>query len=119
MYFHWKKQAALDGPCTDMTGFTRMVASEDGKPDGLEDEMPSVFVKQLTTEELSTLGHFGVLNRPYSAVQYIAAGHLDRVAEDYVYIAEVRQPALSDVPHPPHVHTVRRPCPPALLYPRD
>ena len=87
MYFHWKKQAALDGECTDMTGFTRMVASEDGKPDGLEGEMPSVFVTQLTTAELSTLGHFGVLNRPYSVIQFIARGHLARIPEDYVYIA--------------------------------
>ena len=88
MYFHWKKQAKLDGECTDMTGFTRMVASEDGKPDGLEEEMPSVFVTQLTTAELSTLGHFGVLNRPYSVIQFIARGHLARIPEDYVYIAE-------------------------------
>lgn len=88
MYFHWVKQAKLDGECTDMTGFTRLVASEDGKPDGLEVEMPSVFVKQLTAAELATLGHFGVMNRPYSVVQYIAQGHLDRLKEDYVYIAE-------------------------------
>lgn len=89
MYYHWTKQARLDGPCSDMTGFTRLVASEDGKPDGLETEMPSVFVRQLTTDELATLGHFGVLNRPYSVIQYIAAGYLSRIAEDFVYIAEV------------------------------
>lgn len=69
MYYHWKKQAALDGECTDMTGFTRLVSSEDAKPDGMEKEIPSVFVKQLTDAELLTLGHFGVLNRPYSVVQ--------------------------------------------------
>ncbi|KAL3924150.1 MAG: hypothetical protein SGPRY_004000 [Prymnesium sp.] len=90
MYFHWKKQARADGECTDMTGFTRLVASENGKPDGLEDEMPSVFVKQLSQMELSKLGHFGVLNRPYSVVQFIAAGHLTRIKESFVYIAEVR-----------------------------
>ena len=33
-----------------MGGFTRLVASEDGKADGLEDEMPSLFVAQLTPE---------------------------------------------------------------------
>jgi hypothetical protein len=69
MYYHWKKQAAIDGPCTDMTGFTRLVSSEDAKPDELEGEIPSVFVRSLTTAELATLGHFGVLNRPFSVVQ--------------------------------------------------
>ena len=76
MYFHWKKQAAAGGPCTDMTGFTRLVASEGGKPDGLEAEMPSVFVKQMTPEELAKHGHFGVLNRPHSVQQMIDTGAL-------------------------------------------
>ena len=53
MYYHWKKQAAAGGPCSDMSGFTRLVASEGAKPDGLEAEMPSVFVKQMTPEELA------------------------------------------------------------------
>jgi hypothetical protein len=59
MHYHWKKQRALDGPCTDMTGFTRLVASERGQADGLEDEMPSVFVRQYTTAEIAKYGHFG------------------------------------------------------------
>jgi len=88
MYYHWKKQAAIDGPCTDMTGFTRLVSSEDAKPDELEGEIPSVFVRSLTTAELATLGHFGVLNRPFSVVQMIEQGYLDTIPEEYVYIAE-------------------------------
>ena len=42
-----------------MGGFTRLVASEDGKPDGLEAEMPSFFVRQYTTAEIARYGHFG------------------------------------------------------------
>ena len=36
MYYHWKKQRALDpaGACTELTGFTRLVAFQDGNPDG-------------------------------------------------------------------------------------
>ena len=54
----------------------RLVASEGGKPDGLEAEMPSVFVKQMTPEELAKHGHFGVLNRPHSVQQMIDTGAL-------------------------------------------
>ena len=59
MYFHWAKQKAAGGPCTEMGGFTRLVASEGGQPDGLEVEMPSVFVRQYTTAEIARYGHFG------------------------------------------------------------
>ena len=66
MYYHWRKQRDADGPCTEMTGFTRLCASKGGEPDGLEAHIPSVFVPQLTTEVLAKYGHFGVLNRPHS-----------------------------------------------------
>ena len=50
MYFHWKKQRDADpkGACTEMTGFTRLVASAGGRPDGLEKEVPSACVKEYT-----------------------------------------------------------------------
>ena len=76
MYHHWKKQAAAGGPCTDMTGFTRLCASKDGLPDGVEKVVPSVFVKQLTTEVLAKYGHFGVLNRPHSVVEFLKSPEL-------------------------------------------
>ena len=63
MYHHWKKQRAADGPCTDMAAFTRLCPSKDGIPDGVEKYIPTIFVKQLTTEVLAKYGHFGVLNR--------------------------------------------------------
>ena len=38
MYHHWKKQRARDGPCTEMTGFTRLLA-------GSDDELMSAVIK--------------------------------------------------------------------------
>ena len=90
MYFHWKKQAAADGPCTDMTGFTRICASKDGLPDGLENDIPSVFLRQLTSAELAKYGHFGVLNRPHSVVEFLKQPDLVKrtIKEEFVMIAE-------------------------------
>ena len=76
MYYHWKKQAAAGGPCTDMTGFTRLCASKDGLPDGVEKVVPSVFVKQLTKEALKKSGHYKLLNRPHSIVEFLSSPEL-------------------------------------------
>lgn len=93
MYYHWKKQAAAGGPCTDMTGFTRLCASKGGLPDGVEKYIPSVFVPQLTTEVLAKYGHFGVLNRPHSVVEFFKNPELKkRIKEEYVR-AEIGCPA--------------------------
>ena len=99
MYFHWKKQAAAGGPCTDMTGFTRLVASEGGKPDGLEAEMPSFFVRQYTTAEIARYGHFGVLNRPFSVVQFADKGGFEALQEQFVYIAETDHVLMRPLPN--------------------
>jgi len=99
MYYHWRKQAAIDGPCTDMANFTRLVASEEGKSDGLEMEMPSVFVRQYTTAEIAKYGHFGVLNRPFSVQQFIDGGHLARIREAFVYIAETDHVLMKPLPN--------------------
>jgi len=73
MYFHWKKQRDADpkGACTEMTGFTRLVASAGGRPDGLEKEVPSAFVKEYTGQEASRFHGYRVVNRPYSVVQFL------------------------------------------------
>ena len=71
-----------------MGGFTRLVASEGGKPDGLEAEMPSFFVRQYTTAEIARYGRFGVLNRPFSVVQFADRGGFEALQEQFVYIAE-------------------------------
>ena len=87
-YYHWKKQSALGGACSEMTGYTRLCASEGGKPDGLEGFIPSVFVKALTTDVLKNYGHFGVLNRPHSVVEFFKSPELlSRVVEEYVLVA--------------------------------
>jgi len=99
MYYHWKKQAAAGGPCSDMSGFTRLVASEGGTPDGLESEMRSIFVKQLTPEELAKHGHFGVLNRPHSVQQMIDMGALREIREAFVYIAETDHVLMRPLPN--------------------
>ena len=100
MYFHWKKQSAAGGPCTDMTGFTRLCASKDGLPDGLEDYIPSVFVPQLTTEVLAKYGHFGVLNRPHSVVEFFKRPEMRaRIKEEYVYIAETDHVLMRPLPN--------------------
>ena len=96
---HWKKQAALEGPCTNMTGFTRLVAAEDGAADGMQDEMPSIFVPALTQKQLAQFGHFGVMNRPFSVVQFIAFGGLERIPERFVYIAETDHVLMRPLPN--------------------
>ena len=45
-YYHFRK-LQKSNPCTEMTGFTRLLASAEGKGDGLMDLMPTVTVPQL------------------------------------------------------------------------
>ena len=99
MYYHWKKQKARQGACGAMGGFTRLVASEKGEADGLEDEMPSYFVPQLSTEVLAAHGHFGVLNRPHSVKLMVERGALARVAEQFVYVAETDHVFMRPMPN--------------------
>ena len=40
-------------PCADAVGFTRLCATPDGKPDGLQDEIPTLFTVELTHQALS------------------------------------------------------------------
>ena len=64
------KQREIDGPCTEMSNFTRLCPSPRGEPDGVEKFIPTIFVKQLTTDVLAKYGHFGVLNRPHSVMEF-------------------------------------------------
>jgi len=91
MYFHWKKQRALDpaGVCTELTGFTRLVANGNGDPDGIEGEIPSYFVKEYDNNDLMRFHGYRVINRPYSVVQFLQTAYWrEKVTEEYVYIAE-------------------------------
>ena len=61
-YYHFRKAQAAN-PCTEMTGFTRLLASSAGNRDALSDHMPTVTVPQLGHDK--TRG-FMVINRPWT-----------------------------------------------------
>ena len=91
MYYRWKKIRDADpaGACTEMTGFTRLVARGDAAPDGLEGEIPSYFVKEYTQRDYARFHGYRVINRPYSVVQFLASDYYrERVREEYLFIAE-------------------------------
>jgi hypothetical protein len=101
MYYHWKKQRDADpaGKCTELTGFTRLVASNGGRPDGLEKEIPSYFATEYNGAELSRFHGYRVINRPYSVVQYLKSAAWRAVAEEYVYIAETDHVMMHPLPN--------------------
>ena len=100
MYFHWQKQRAADGPCSDMAAFTRLCPSKDGESDGVEKYIPTIFVAQLTPEVLAKYGHFGVLNRPHSVMEFFRNPELRaRVTEEYVMLAETDHVLMKPLPN--------------------
>jgi hypothetical protein len=100
MYFHWRKQRAVDGDCTEMTGFTRLCASEGGLPDPAAPFIPSVFVPSLSPAVLAKYGNFGVLNRPHSVVEFFKRPELVvRVREKYVLVAETDHVLMQPMPN--------------------
>jgi len=48
MYYHFKKMVKVD-PCTEMTGFTRLLNTFDGGCDDLCDEMPTFTVRRMVS----------------------------------------------------------------------
>ena len=52
-----------------------------------------------TTAEIARYGHFGVLNRPYSVVQFIERNGFERISESYVYIAETDHVLMRPLPN--------------------
>ena len=46
MHYHFRK-IQRDNPCTEMTGFTRLLVSNSAQPDGLMSSMPTLLVPQL------------------------------------------------------------------------
>ena len=117
MYYHFKK-LQRSNPCTEMTGFTRMLNSDGAKRDGLMDEMPTVLVHALdhgsgcrdTGENTCDMG-FPVMNRPHGVTQLLAklqagAPELAHLTEQYVLIAEtdhvfIREPKNMATPRKP------------------
>ena len=101
MYYHWKKQRANDpaGKCTELTGFTRLVARGRGEADGLENEIPSYFVHEYTAADYARFHGYRVINRPYSVVQFMKTDYWRAIKEDYVYIAETDHVMTQPLPN--------------------
>jgi hypothetical protein len=99
MYYHWRKQKAAAGACGEMGGFTRLCATEGGAPDGLQAEMPSIYVAQMSAAEIARHGHFGVLNRPTSVLALIGRGWFESIPESFVYVAETDHVLLRPLPN--------------------
>lgn len=100
MYFHWKKQRAAQGACTEMEGFTRLTATVDAKPDGLETEIPSIFTSSYSDEFLANYFHFGVLNRPRSFdILFSTPELLKQITSSYVLIAETDHVLMKPLPN--------------------
>ena len=102
MYYHWKKQRDNDpaGRCTELTGLHRLVATPGGRPDGLEDEIPSIFVSEYSGRQLMRFGGYRVINRPYSVNQLLARREVwASIEEDYVYIAETDHVMMHPIPN--------------------
>jgi len=96
LHYHFKKQVALH-PCTEMTGFTRVLASSHGMEDDLMQEMPT-FVAEATGQEVH-LG-FHVINRPWSLLKFVQSPRFsEMIKEEYVYIMETDHLLLQDLPN--------------------
>lgn len=95
-YYHFVKQQKADY-CTDMVAITRLLASPDGRPDGLMSLMPTHVSAQLGHDK--TRG-FQVINRPWSVLQFLgSAMYKERVLEDYVLILEGDHILLKPIPN--------------------
>ena len=102
MYHHWKKQRAAGGECSDMAAFTRLCATRGGVPDGLENEIPTLFTVELSAEVLNSHFGFGVLNRPNSVKQLMESATLlkeIRKTSDYVLILETDHVIMKPIPN--------------------
>ena len=83
-----------------MTGFTRLCATRDGRPDGLEAEIPSAFTVELSQQVLASHFHFGVLNRPHSVLKLLASDEmLSQLSSPFVMILETDHVIMKPIPN--------------------
>ncbi|KAJ1617648.1 hypothetical protein T492DRAFT_1098196, partial [Pavlovales sp. CCMP2436] len=95
-YYHFVKQQSRDF-CTDMTAITRLLASAEGRSDGLMALMPTHVTTQLGHDK--TRG-FQVINRPWSVLKFLESPmYKERVTEDYVLILEGDHLLLRPIPN--------------------
>lgn len=101
MYHQWKRIRDADpaGACTEMTGFTRLVASGGARPDGLEGEIPSVFTPEWDARDLGRFHGYRVINRPRSVVHFLRTAEYRALEEEYVFIAETDHILLQPIPN--------------------
>ncbi|KAL1508604.1 hypothetical protein AB1Y20_004701 [Prymnesium parvum] len=93
-YYHFKKAQAAGGPCTEMVGFTRLLA---GRGDNLMESIPTVAIGEVGHDK--TRG-FMVINRPWTLQEFVKRAEFsERIKEDYVYIAETDHLLLKDIPN--------------------
>lgn len=114
-FYHFRK-AQRANPCTEMVGFTRLLASSNGVPDDLMKYMPTVTVPQLAFDK--TRG-FQVINRPWTMLQFLQTMEWnERIVEEYVFIAETDHLLIADLPNraTPRLNVAFFfPCAPACL----
>ena len=105
MYYHLRKIQKAN-PCTELTGFTRMLNAPGAKPDALMDEMPTVVVHALDggggcrgdpSSNTCDMG-FPVMNRPHGVTQLLEQLP-PSLTEEYVLIAETDHILLRDIPN--------------------
>lgn len=102
---HHLRRIQRSNPCSEITGFTRLLSSQNGGPDGLMDEIPTVLAKELnqgqscrhTGENSCDMG-FPVMNRPHAVTQLLA-NLPAQITEEYVLIAETDHVFLSEPPN--------------------
>lgn len=93
MFYHFKKLQRAN-PCTEMTGFTRLLSSPSGRHDAMSAEIPTVTAKELekgggcrsSSENTCDMG-FPVMNRPHAVTQFLA-NLPPALTEQYVLIVE-------------------------------
>ena len=76
---HHLRRIQRSNPCTEISGFTRLLSSADGRRDALADEIPTVTAKALEggsacehTDANSCDMGFPVMNRPHAVTQLLA-----------------------------------------------
>jgi hypothetical protein len=98
-YYHYKKLKA-EHACSDIGGFTRLLNTPNGQPDGLMDEMPTVVVKQLGHGRCSECDHgFIVMNRPWGVLQFTKLQGYLQIPEQFLFIMETDHLLLRPVPN--------------------
>ena len=108
--------------CTEMTGFTRLLVSDGGKPDGLMASMPTLVVPQLGFDK--TRG-FQVINRPWSLQEVLKQpGWAERVKEQVRSSQQLRTRARAAMPDVymrtiPDVRVSAPPCLAVRVHRRD